>query len=151
MVYNTFPWPKLERGVYPEYVSYTPISVRDSPIDLMTTHYDDESVEFSASQLMEKAVKALTPADKKKAAVEKKAQGVLDVRATYPLSTLADLYDPLTMPAELVKAHAELDRAVDRCYRSAPFTSDRQRIEFLFALYEHYTAPLLAPEKKKGR
>ncbi len=74
---------------------------------------------------------------------EAKAQAVLDARAKFPLATLADLYDPLTMPADLVKAHAELDRAVDACYRSQPFTSDRQRVEFLFALYENYTAPLL--------
>jgi hypothetical protein len=82
--------------------------------------------------------------------VEAKAQAVLDVRKRYPLATLADLYDPLTMPADLVKAHADLDRAVDRCYRPQPFTSDRQRVEFLFALYERFTAPLL-PVEKKGR
>ena len=58
------------------------------------------------------------------------------MRTEYPESTLADLYDPLAMPAKLVKAHAALDRAVDRCYRTQPFASDRQRVEFLFALYE---------------
>jgi hypothetical protein len=47
------------------------------------------------------------------------------------LSGLADLYDPLTMPAPLQKAHQELDRAVDRCYRPEAFTSDRQRVEYL--------------------
>ena len=77
-----------------------------------------------------------SPTDKQRGMVETLAQAVLDVRAKYPLSTLADLYDPLTMPADLVKAHAELDRAVDRCYRPQPFTSDRQRVEFLFALYQ---------------
>jgi hypothetical protein len=55
------------------------------------------------------------------------------------------------MPADLVKAHADLDRAVDRCYRSQPFSSERQRVEFLFALYESYTAPLLPAEKTKRR
>jgi hypothetical protein len=40
---------------------------------------------------------------------------------------------------------------VDQCYRSAPFTSDRQRIEFLFALYEQYTSPLMLVEGKKAR
>ena len=62
--------------------------------------------------------------------------------------SLADLYDPLTMPAELLKAHKNLDRAVDACYRSAPFTNERQRVEYLFALYETLTAPLTAPIKK---
>ena len=45
-----------------------------------------------------------------------------------------------------------LDRAVDACYRSQPFTSGRQRVEFLFALYERYNAPLLpVTEKKRWR
>lgn len=68
-------------------------------------------------------------------------------------STLADLYDPLTMPASLAKAHLELDRAVDRCYREAPFKTDRERVEHLFALYENLTAPLLpaTAKKKPGR
>jgi hypothetical protein len=66
-------------------------------------------------------------------------------------ATLADLYDALAMPPKLVKAHAALDRAVDRCYRRQPFTSDRQRVEFLFALYERLTAPLVSPRRKKRR
>ena len=91
------------------------------------------------------------PTAKQKAAVAAKAQAVLDARAKHPLSNLADLYDPLTMPEDLVKAHADLDRAVDACYRPQAFTSDRQRVEFLFALYERYTAPLLPVEKKGKR
>jgi hypothetical protein len=57
--------------------------------------------------------------------------------------TLADLYDPLAMPRELLKAHTELDRAVEKCYRDEKFNSDRERVEFLFSLYEKLTAPLL--------
>ena len=76
------------------------------------------------------------PSEKRRAAVEAAAAKALAVRAEYPESTLADLYDPLAMPAKLVKAHAALDRAVDRCYRTQPFASDRQRVEFLFAVYE---------------
>ncbi len=74
---------------------------------------------------------------------------MLDARKKLPDATLADLYDPLAMPPALVKAHAELDRAVDRCYRPQPFESDRQRVELLFALYEKLTAPLIAPAKKR--
>ncbi len=89
-------------------------------------------------------------ADKKNIkAVEENAQQVLDVRAKFPESSLADLYDPLTMPAELVKAHKELDKAVDLCYRPQPFTTVANRIEYLFALYNEYTAPLTAKRKKK--
>ena len=65
---------------------------------------------------------------------------------------LADLYDPLTMPPSLVKAHNELDKAVDLSYRSQPFTTETKRIEFLFELYEKYTAGMFAGEgegKKK--
>jgi hypothetical protein len=53
------------------------------------------------------------------------------------------------MPPALVKAHAELDRAVDLCYRPQPFTSERQRVEYLFGLYEQLTAPLLPATKPK--
>ncbi len=84
-----------------------------------------------------------TLSEKNKQKVEEKSQVVLDVRAKYPDSSLADLYDPLTMPPELVKAHAELDKAVDLCYRSAPFADENERIEFLFNLYNEYAAPLL--------
>ena len=79
------------------------------------------------------------------AAVERAAQVVLDARAMFlppaGKSTLADLYDPVAMPPALSKAHAELDRAVEKCYRKEPFTSDRERVEYLFALYEKLTAP----------
>ncbi|MGB2974501.1 MAG: DNA methyltransferase, partial [Phycisphaerae bacterium] len=91
------------------------------------------------------------PRAKQRAEVEAAAQAVLDVRAEHLSQgeSLAELYDPLAMPSKLVKAHAELDRAVDRCYRAQPFTSERQRVEFLFSLYEKLTAPLIPPSKKK--
>jgi hypothetical protein len=88
------------------------------------------------------------PTDKQKEQIEKAAQKVLDARAEFPNSSLADLYDPLTMPPILVKAHNELDKAVDLAYRPQPFTSDANRMEFLFELYEKYTAGLFAVEKK---
>ncbi len=89
--------------------------------------------------------------EKLKARVEKCAQAVLDARAKHSGATLADLYDPLAMPANLAKAHAALDKAVDACYRSQPFTSERQRVEYLFALYEKLTAPLTALPKPRAR
>ena len=52
--------------------------------------------------------------------------------------SLADLYDPNTMPPELVKAHTDLDRAVDACY-GKKFPTKESRIEFLFELYKRYT------------
>ena len=91
--------------------------------------------------------------DKQRAAVETAAQAVLDAREQCPTSTLADLYAPLMIPAPLLKEHQQLDRAVDRCYRSEPFPNDRHRVEYLFALYEQFTAPLVAAAKpaRKGR
>jgi hypothetical protein len=85
-----------------------------------------------------------------KAAVEKAAQAVLDARARFPDSTLADLYDPVSMPPALTKAHTALDRAVDRCYRKESFPSDRARVEFLFHLYEKLTQPLLPMTKARS-
>jgi hypothetical protein len=83
--------------------------------------------------------------------VEAAAQGVLDARAQFPGSSLADLYDPLTMPPALLKAHQALDKAVDKCYRPQPFTSDAKRVEYLFEVYEEYTKGLLAGEKRKKK
>ncbi|MCG2761443.1 MAG: class I SAM-dependent DNA methyltransferase, partial [Candidatus Delongbacteria bacterium] len=83
--------------------------------------------------------------------IEKAAQKVLDTRGLFPNSSLAVLYDPLSMPPELVKAHNELDRTVDLAYRSQPFVSEANRMEFLFELYEKYTADLFTKEKLKKK
>jgi hypothetical protein len=91
------------------------------------------------------------PSEKQKEAIEKSAQKVLDTRSKYPESSLADLYNPLTMPPDLVKAHNELDKAVDASYSKQTFTSDAKRMEFLFELYEKYTGGLFGEEKKKGK
>jgi hypothetical protein len=91
--------------------------------------------------------------EEKVKAIEQAAQSVLDVRLKYihphpnPLpegegktaASLADLYDPLTMPADLVKAHQDLDRAVDLAYTRKIFKTDAERLEFLFELYKKYT------------
>jgi hypothetical protein len=87
--------------------------------------------------------------------VEEKAQAVLAAREPHlpprGMSTLADLYDPLTMPAALAKAHAELDRAVEKCYRAEAFHSDRERVEHLFRLYEQLTTLFLTPKTRTRR
>jgi hypothetical protein len=68
------------------------------------------------------------------------AQAVLDARGLYPGSSLADLYDPLTMPPELVKAHHKLDAAVDAAYSKKKFSGDSDRVAFLFELYQQLTS-----------
>jgi hypothetical protein len=90
------------------------------------------------------------PTDKQRAAIETAAQVVLDARARFPTATLADLYDPLTMPPELVKAHRTLDHAVDAAYGKSAFNSEAERVAFLFECYQQLVAPLV-PVKKKGR
>ncbi len=79
------------------------------------------------------------------------AQWVLDARASHPDATLADLYDPDLMPVNLRRAHQALDRAVDRLYRPRKFSSERERVEHLFTLYERMRAPLATAGKKKRR
>lgn len=83
--------------------------------------------------------------------IEELAQAVLDARAAWPTSSLADLYDPDTMPANLRRAHAALDAAVDRLYRARPFDSDRDRVEHLFGLYEKMVDPLSGAEAQNKR
>ncbi|MFZ4725245.1 MAG: DNA methyltransferase [Paludibacter sp.] len=89
------------------------------------------------------------PTEKQITAIEEKTQKVLETRLQFSDCTLADLYDPLTMPPTLLKAHNELDKAVDLAYRPQPFTSEANRMVYLFELYEKYTADLFTKEKKK--
>jgi hypothetical protein len=81
--------------------------------------------------------------------IEAAAQNVLEARLLFPNSSLADLYNALTMPPVLAKAHHELDKAVDLAYRPQAFTSVANRMAFLFELYEKYTADLFTKEKPK--
>lgn len=84
--------------------------------------------------------------------IEEKAQNILDARIIFSNNSLSDLYDPLTMPQKLVKAHYSLDKSVDLAYRSKPFSNDSERMGFLFELYEKYTSSLFSntkPQKSK--
>jgi hypothetical protein len=87
------------------------------------------------------------------AAIEAAAQDVLDARAAFPGSSLADLYDPLTMPPLLTKAHQKLDVAVDAAYGKKGFKNDAERVAFLFALYQKYTSllPVEVAKVKRSR
>ena len=85
---------------------------------------------------------------------------MLDARAQFPDATLADLYDPLTMPPALVKAHAALDKAVDAAYLAAEkaagrkppkLGTDAERVAFLFERYQALSSLLPAEKSKKGR
>jgi hypothetical protein len=84
-------------------------------------------------------------------AIEAAAQGVMDGRAKHRGSSLAELYNPLTMPAELVKAHRKLDTAVDAAYSKKKFTGDADRVAFLFEAYGKLLSPLEATKPKRKK
>lgn len=91
------------------------------------------------------------PTDQQREAIEDAAQAVLDARARFSDCSLADLYDPDTMPPELAKAHARLDRLVEKAYGKS-FESDAERVAFLFERYQELTADLFTvTQKKRGR
>ena len=109
IVYNNFPWPEVgERG--------------DSEITPNLQNSQSPSNESNHSESLRQKI-------------ESTAQSILDARALYPDSSLADLYDPLTMPIELRKAHAANDAAVMKAYGLAPHTSEPEIVAHLFRLY----------------
>lgn len=81
---------------------------------------------------------------KQKTVIEAAAQGVLDARAAHRGATLADLYDPLATPADLLQAHRVLDRAVDAAYARRTFASDADRVAYLLGKYRDLNETLLA-------
>ena len=76
------------------------------------------------------------------------AQNILDIRVKYADSSLADLYDPTTMPPDLIKAHQKLDSAVDKIYAKKRFNSDAERVALLFQLYQELISPLQIDKEK---
>lgn len=69
----------------------------------------------------------------------------------FDAATLADLYDPLTMPKELLDAHRANDEAVDACYGTRRFKTELERLESAFDLCLQYTEPLAAAEEQAKR
>jgi hypothetical protein len=140
IVYNNFPWP-------PEPAKQKNVDETDK--EEMETREDKEAraARLAKEKLEAKAVKEF---EKNKTAIEAAAQAVLDARALFPKSSLADLYDPLTMPPELVKAHRKLDKAVDRAY-GRTFDNDAQRVAYLFELYQQLSSELFMEVKKRGK
>jgi len=137
LVYNNYPWPASATDKQRAAVEAAAQTVLDARAKYMEC--GDSSPLSPAGDL--------SPASPKSG----KARQSADQSAHSKTATLADLYDPLTMPAPLLQAHQALDRAVDRCYRGEAFASDRHRVEYLFALYEKITAPLVAAAKAKRK
>lgn len=89
--------------------------------------------------------------EKQKLTINEYVFAILDERAKYPEKTIAWLYNPDTMPKDLKQAHQNLDRAIEEIYRMGnPFTSDAERLEHLFKLYDEMTKKdtLFAKQKK---
>lgn len=126
IVYNNFPWPEIQTN---NNSPKPPLKVRGG--------------EAKPGGVMSK--------DKSVAAIETAAQSVLDARVAHPESSLADLYDPVAMPPDLRRAHQALDKAVDAAYGRKNFSSDAERVAFLFELYHKYTSLLPSPEKPVKR
>jgi len=74
--------------------------------------------------------------EKQKQSIASHVYNILEEREKHPEKTMAEIYDPNKMPAGLKKAHQDLDVAIELCYRSKPFTTDEERLEHLFKLYE---------------
>ncbi len=84
--------------------------------------------------------------DRQRGNIESLARAILEARARYGQASLADLYDCDAMPADLLRAHRALDTAVDKLYRTASFSGDRDRVEHLFGRYEQLVIPPITPE-----
>ncbi|MBR4243681.1 MAG: methylase [Bacteroidaceae bacterium] len=81
-----------------------------------------------------------TPTDVQREKIEQTAQAILDARALYPDSSLADLYDELTMPVELRRAHQENDRAVMQAYGfNVKTMTESTCVAELFKMYQELT------------
>ncbi len=139
IVYNNFPWPQL-------------------PSPAGGGRAGDEGLSTLATSHQVPHPKSLSR-ERARDLIEAAAQGILEARALYPESSLADLYDPTAMPPELTKAHTALDKAVDAAYqyKACPEPSrrggkdDAARVAFLFERYQQLTSLLPALTAKKPR
>ncbi|MCA0393545.1 MAG: N-6 DNA methylase [Proteobacteria bacterium] len=148
-VYNNFPWPELE-----------PLSPREKGRGEGAQHVEAATNTEPSSGAARHLLPEGEGNNKHRAAIETAAQGVLEARAQFPDATLADLYDPLTMPPALVKAHATLDKVVDAAYLAAEkaagrklpkLGTDAERVAFLFERYQALTSLLPTEKPKKAR
>jgi hypothetical protein len=148
VVYNNFPWPSptAEQRERVEEKARAVLAAREQFMD-WGAHAPSRAVSSAPAENIERTRTSHASKSATGASLTAPGAGALPKTAT-----LANLYDPLSMPPALARAHADLDRAVKKCYRPEPFDSDRQRVEFLFALYEKLTAPLLpVTPKTRGR
>jgi len=130
ITYNNFPWPVI---------------ASEAKQSKTTVEASQRHQEENKTLDCHHATLAMT------AKIEVAAQAVLDARAAHANASLADLYDPLTMPANLLKAHQALDKAVDAAYGYKGANTDAARVAFLFALYQTITSLLPAEKAVKKK
>ncbi len=130
LVYNNFPWPEI--------LLNPPLQKGETTVQAAVTV--NEAVMVPQPPLLKGVAKG--------GGISAAAQAVLDARAQFPQASLADLYDPRTMPPDLAKAHTKLDKAVDAAYGYKGANNDGERVAFLFDLYQKMTS-LLTVEKMK--
>ena len=136
IVYNNFPWPNIVNSL-PKSASNVP-AAQSMLAQAAPENIANSKVDVATAKLIAK--------------IEAAAQAVLDARAAHQTglpagttpSTLAQLYDPTTMPANLAKAHAALDKAVDAAYKedggANSYANDGERVAFLFKRYAALTS-----------
>ena len=159
LVYNNFPWPDPPGS--PTTVRTERSRPQDGEVEVSPPGPSTSAADAAYAQGERGGLDVQDArSEKHRAPIETAAQAVLDVRAAFPDSTLADLYDPLSMPPALVKAHQNLDRAVDVAYiaaekaagRKTPkLTTDAERVAFLFERYQQLTSLLPAAKTKPVR
>ena len=159
IVYNNFPWPECESDLnHAEHVDHVegcesgylaPSSQSGEGETSRTSRTSREAkseagknLHVSACSTRLKNIPATLCGSLRslRQKIETSAQAILDARALYSDSSLADLYDPLTMPPELRKAHAANDRAVLAAYGLAPDTPEPEIVSHLMKLYQNLTA-----------
>jgi hypothetical protein len=159
IVYNNFPWPDLQppRKLSPagggragdEGCSTIATSHKAPHPQSLSRQREREAIEAAAQAVLDARAQFMSPSP----ASGRVARGEGERESVANSASLADLYDPLTMPPALVKAHQQLDRAVDASYRKAAFANDAQRVEFLFERYQQLTSllPTLTTKPKRAK
>ena len=136
IVYNNFPWPELSKNE--SKTALADVSIAYTAIETAAKSVLDVRAQFQAAEAFDPAI---TPPP--------------ELLASTPTASLADLYDPLTMPPALLKAHQKLDAAVDKAYEASggkkAYKSDAERVAFLFDLYQRMTSLLPADVAKPKR
>ena len=126
IVYNNFPWPEIDNVA----------NVKVLPIDNANSQLETGNIETGNIPTMATLEKTSRTS---REIIASAAQSILDARALYPDSSLADLYDPLTMPIELRKAHAANDAAVMKAYGYAPTMTEPEIVADLMTRYQKLT------------